>query len=107
LSFVTQAGMDTMPVVAKPATPLLANGNALGLCASSCESPVISGRLSPWTGNKPPNFNQCTAKLAKAPSYEYVPVRVGQTACFFASPGTSGFFTVLTEPFPVSARRSL
>lgn len=103
LSFITQASSNTMPVVGTPATPLLADGDALALCASSCESPAISGQLVPWAGNEPPEYGQCHAKLADVPSYGYIPVRAGQKACFVAGPGAIGYFTVLTASPAVTA----
>ncbi|WP_042381879.1 hypothetical protein [Streptacidiphilus melanogenes] len=104
LTFVAQPGMSDLSVVATPATPSLADGTALSLCASSCQPPVIDGELvAHWAGAKPPTYSQCVTALAGRSVSTSVPVRVGQTACFATEADTIGFFTVTATSPGVSA----
>ncbi|WP_042433843.1 hypothetical protein [Streptacidiphilus anmyonensis] len=108
LTFAPQPGTDDLSVVAKPATPSLADGTTLTLCGSTCRPPVIDGELlAPWTGRKPPTFDQCLTALTSGAAGSSVPVSAGRTACFATSAHTIGFFTVLTTSPAVSAKGQL
>jgi hypothetical protein len=100
LTFPSQPGSDTDPVVAKPATKLLAD-YALYLCAA-CSPQVIGGELLvPWNGTKPPTPDQCGSAVMTSRS-GYVPLRAGEMGCFSSGDGLVGYITVLTTS-PLSA----